>query len=87
MLTVPQAQQHQGCDASQGHGEKQNAPAAKPVHGDSQEDTGQGCCATGQQGAQVEVRWAPSASHWLVAVANGMRNEAAEVGGEAESDV
>lgn len=54
------------------------APAAKSVHGDPQEDTGQGCGAAGQQRAQVEVRWAPSSSHRLVAVTNGMGNEVGE---------
>lgn len=77
MLTIPQAQQDQGCNASEDHQEKQNAPAAKSVHGDPQEDTGQGSCAAGQQGTQVEVRWAPATAHRLVAVANGMGNEAA----------
>lgn len=47
VLTIPQAQQDQGCNARESHREKQDAPAAKTVHGDPQEDTGQGRCATG----------------------------------------
>lgn len=87
MLTIPQAQQDQGSNAGKGHGEKKDAPAAKSVHGDPQEDTGQGCGAAGQQRAQVEVRWASSSSHRLVAVANGMGNEAVRRGGEAKNRV
>lgn len=87
MLTIPQAQQDQGCNSSEGHQEKQDAPAAKSVHGDPQEDAGQGRCATGQQGAQVEVRWAPSSSHRLVAVANGMGNKAVRRGGKGKKGV
>lgn len=87
MLTIPQAQQDQGRNASEGHREKQDAPAAKSVHGDPQEDTGQGSCAAGQQGAQVEVRWAPSSSHRLVAVTNGVGNKAVRQGGEAKKGV
>ena len=87
MLTIPQAQQDQGRNASEGHREKQDAPAAKSVHGDPQEDAGQGSCAAGQQGAQVEVRWAPSSSHRLVAVANGVGNKAVRQGGEAKNGV
>lgn len=84
MLTIPQAQQDQGRDASEGHREKQDAPAAKSVHGDPQEDTGQGRCAAGQQGTQVEFRWAPSSSHRLVTVANGVGNKAVRRGGKAK---
>lgn len=87
MLTIPQAQQDQGRNASEGHREKQDAPAAKSVHGDPQEDAGQGSCAAGQQGAQVEVRWAPSSSHRLVAVTNGVGNKAVRQGGEAKKGV
>lgn len=76
MLTIPQAQQDQGRDACEGHGEKQDSSAAKSVHSHPQEDAGQGCSATGQQGAQVEVRRAPSSSHRLVAVPDGLRNKA-----------
>lgn len=82
MLTIPQAQQDQGRNASEGHREKQDAPTTKSVHGDPQEDTGQGRCAAGQQGAQVEVRWAPCSSHRLVAVGNGVGNEAVRKGGK-----
>lgn len=87
MLTIPQAQQDQGCNASEGHQEKQDAPAAKSVHGDPQEDTGQGRCAAGQQGAYVEVRWAPSSSHRLVAVANGVGNKAVRRSWKAKKGV
>lgn len=87
VLTIPQAQQGQGCNASERHREKQDAPAAESVHSDPQEDAGQGRCATGQQGTQVEVRWAPSSSHRLVAVANGVGNKAVRQGGEAEDSV